>query len=347
MEVSNGYTHKIVDGKEVGQTEQIPNFVLGNMCSREVKPGPIPTDVEPSKCRENKNSHFQTPAEMNTLFTNHESLTCDEVVNKLDEDKLEHKKKSYDIDGYDDGKEMGKTEHIPDFVSGLDALEVNITSNITANIGDTVELKCRFVLEGDEDITRINLQARISDDYENIAAFYPPSIIKDPSLNSAGQYLHNDVNLTNPTNLDNATSMLFYSIQCRDDKAYRCIVKYDSDDDHKTKESDSTMITVNSCCENNPCPTTEEMTTEVMTTEGMTTEVMTTEEMTTEGMTTEVMTTEGMTTEVMTTEVMTTEGMATEGNTTEEMTTQNYTTTENKSGINNVVCHVCLVLKRS
>ncbi|XP_076072742.1 uncharacterized protein LOC143044567 [Mytilus galloprovincialis] len=97
MEVSNGYTHKIVDGKEVGQTEQIPNFVLGNMCSREVKPGPIPTDVESSKCRENKNSHFQMPAEMNTLFTNHESLTCDEVVNKLDEDKLEHKKKSYDM----------------------------------------------------------------------------------------------------------------------------------------------------------------------------------------------------------------------------------------------------------
>ncbi|XP_076072739.1 uncharacterized protein LOC143044560 isoform X2 [Mytilus galloprovincialis] len=226
---------------------------------------------------------------------------------------------------------------------GLDALEVNITSNITANIGDTVELKCRFVLEGDEDITRINLQARISDDYENIAAFYPPSIIKDPSLNSAGQYLHNDVNLTNPTNLDNATSMLFYSIQCRDDKAYRCIVKYDSDDDHKTKESDSTMITVSTTEE----MTTEEMTTEVMTTEEMTTEEMTTEVMTTEEMTTEVMTTEEMTTEVMTTEEMTTEGMTTEEMTTEEMTTQNYTTTENKSGASGMTVHflpvVCLV----
>ncbi|CAC5408244.1 unnamed protein product [Mytilus coruscus] len=114
METSNGYTHKIDDGKKIGQTEQIPNCVLGNMCSREVKPGPIPNDAEPSKCRENGKS-----AKINTFITNHEALTCDEVVNKLNEDKLEHMKTSNDYTHKrDDGKEMGKTEHIPNFVSG-------------------------------------------------------------------------------------------------------------------------------------------------------------------------------------------------------------------------------------
>ncbi|XP_071179453.1 zinc finger protein 845-like [Mytilus edulis] len=119
METAYGYTHEIDEGKEIGQTNQIPNCVLGNMCSREVNPTPIPTDAEPTKCRENGNLHFQTSAKINTCITNHESFTRDEVVNKLDEDKLEHMKTTYDnTHKSDDGKEMGKTEHIPNFVSG-------------------------------------------------------------------------------------------------------------------------------------------------------------------------------------------------------------------------------------
>ncbi|XP_052070866.1 zinc finger protein 234-like [Mytilus californianus] len=118
LEASNVYTHKSDDGKEIGQTEQIPNCVLGNMCSRKVKPGPIPTAAELSKCRENANSHLQTFAKINTFMTSHEALTRDEVVNKLDEDKLEHMKTSNDYTHKsDDGKEMGKMEHIPNFVS--------------------------------------------------------------------------------------------------------------------------------------------------------------------------------------------------------------------------------------
>ncbi|XP_076072775.1 uncharacterized protein LOC143044601 [Mytilus galloprovincialis] len=133
---------------------------------------------------------------------------------------------------------------------GLNALQVNMNSDITAAIGDTdVELTCQFTTENDDFVNLIYLTARnkTTDSFYRIVTFYPPHRNKDASLSTGGEYLTGRVSLTNPSDSLSVAIMSYKNpVQCEDDTDYRCDIHYDNNGQLNTMQSDPTTVTITS-----------------------------------------------------------------------------------------------------
>jgi hypothetical protein len=128
---------------------------------------------------------------------------------------------------------------------GSEALQIKINTNVTATIGDTnVELWCSYIKDDVDYIYHIKMEARnkTSEEYLQIATFYPPGIIHDAVL--TGKYLTGRVYLTNPSDESDEAILTFNQIQCVDDTDYICSISYDTNGIIHKKQPISTNITV-------------------------------------------------------------------------------------------------------
>ena len=135
------------------------------------------------------------------------------------------------------------------FVSSLgsEALQIKINTNVAATIGDTnVELWCSYIKDGIEKIFYIKIEARnkTSEEYLQIAAFYPPENNDEAVL--TGKYLTGRVSLTNPTDESRKAILTFNKIQCVDDTDYIWSILYDTNSIIQPEYTNSTSITVTS-----------------------------------------------------------------------------------------------------
>ena len=135
------------------------------------------------------------------------------------------------------------------FVSSLgsEALQIKINTNVTATIGDTnVELWCSYIKDDVDYIYYIKMEARnkTSEEYFQIARFYPPERNREPDLTVA--YLTDRVSLTSPTDQSSKAILTFNKIQCVDDTDYICSILYDTKGVGNTEYTSSTSITVRS-----------------------------------------------------------------------------------------------------
>ena len=130
---------------------------------------------------------------------------------------------------------------------GSEALQIKISTNVTATIGDTnVELRCSYIKDGEVHIHYIQMEARnkTSEEYLQIATFFPPEIKRQALL--TGIYLTDRVSLTNPTDELSEAILTFNKIQCVDDTDYICRISYDRNGPNDIKYTSSTSITVTS-----------------------------------------------------------------------------------------------------
>ena len=113
------------------------------------------------------------------------------------------------------------------YFSGIESISIQISPDKEGILGPSnLQLRCNYTLGSGEYIFTSNIQAKIDNEFVNIAYF---GIIfgKDPVFLSNGTYLSSRANLSNPTSSlpDTYISILtFNQIKCEDETEYRCLV---------------------------------------------------------------------------------------------------------------------------
>lgn len=114
-------------------------------------------------------------------------------------------------------------------ILGIDSITVQIQATPSEGIlgPSSVQLRCSYTAVTGEFVTGVNIQAKISGQYKNIAIFYTPSLPINATLTADGNYLTNRVTLTNPTAALSTSALIQFSdIACEDENEYMCVVAY-------------------------------------------------------------------------------------------------------------------------
>ena len=113
------------------------------------------------------------------------------------------------------------------YFSGIESINIQIFTNKEAILGPSnLQLRCDYTLGSGESVFTSTIQAKINNEFVNIAYF---GIIfgNDPVFLSNGTYLSSRANLSNPTSSLPDTYIViltFNQIKCEDETEYRCLV---------------------------------------------------------------------------------------------------------------------------
>ncbi|XP_076110619.1 uncharacterized protein LOC143079264 isoform X1 [Mytilus galloprovincialis] len=130
---------------------------------------------------------------------------------------------------------------------GIEAISVQIQATPSEGIfgQNSLQLRCSYTTVTGEFVTGASIQAKINEQFKNIATFYTPSVPLNATLTTDGNYLTDRVTLTNPTSSSTDSAVIQFSqIACEDEKEYMCQVQYAGSSGSTTSNSGVANLSV-------------------------------------------------------------------------------------------------------